>query len=58
MPYEFYKVLHLFGILLLFTALGGVVMVQLRGGSDEERKAFRKPLMIVHGVALLIIFVA
>ncbi|MEM6293776.1 MAG: hypothetical protein AAGA54_21050 [Myxococcota bacterium] len=58
MPYEFYKVLHLLGILLLFTSLGGVAMVGLRGGTDDEKKAFKKPLMIIHGVSLLVIFVA
>jgi peptidoglycan/LPS O-acetylase OafA/YrhL len=58
MSYEFYKVLHLLGILVLFTAMGGLAMVTLRGGTDEEKKAARKPLMILHGVALLVIFVA
>ena len=58
MPYEFYKVLHLLGILLLFASLGGVAMVGLRGGTDEEKKTFKKPLMIIHGVSLLVIFVA
>ncbi|MBV1859639.1 MAG: hypothetical protein KUG77_14595 [Nannocystaceae bacterium] len=58
MPYEFYKVLHLLAILVLFTAMGGLAMVTLRGGTDAELKAARKPLMILHGVALLVIFVA
>lgn len=58
MSYEFYKVVHLLGILLLFTALGGSAMLALRGGTDEERKPFRKLLMATHGTALLIIFVA
>lgn len=58
MPYEFYKVLHLLAILVLFTAMGGLAMVTLRGGTDEELKAARKPLIILHGVALLVIFVA
>ena len=57
-PYEFYKVLHLLAILVLFTAMGGLAMVTLRGGTDEEMKAARKPLMIAHGVALLVILVA
>ena len=58
MSYEFYKVLHLLGILVLFTAMGGLAMVTLRDGTDEEKKKARKPLMILHGVALLVIFVA
>lgn len=58
MPYEFYKVLHLLAILALFTSMGGLAMVAIRGGSDEEKKKARKPLMIIHGVSLLVIFVA
>ncbi len=57
-PFEFYKVLHLLSILVLFTALGGLAMVTLRGGSDAEKKASRKPLMILHGVALFLVVVA
>jgi uncharacterized membrane protein SirB2 len=55
MPYEFYKVLHLFAVLLLFTAFGGVAMLSLRG---EPKAPQRKILMVVHGVAILIIVVA
>lgn len=57
-PYEFYKVLHLLAILVLFISMGGLAMVTLRGGTDAEKKAARKPLMILHGVALLVILVA
>lgn len=57
-PYEFYKVMHLVGILLLFTSLGGVAMLALRGGSDEEKKPLKKMLMIAHGFAMVIILVA
>lgn len=58
MPYEVYKVIHLFGILLLFTSLGGLAMLSLRGGSPEETKPLKKMLMIIHGIALLVVFVA
>ncbi len=58
MSAEFYKVLHLLAILVLFTAMGGLAMVGLRGGSDEEKKRFKQPLMILHGVALVVTFVA
>lgn len=58
MPYEFYKVLHILGILVLFISMGGLAMVTLREGTDAEKKAARKPLMILHGVSLLVIFVA
>lgn len=58
MSYEFYKVVHLFGILLLFASLGGAAMLALRGGSPEETGGLRKLLAALHGVALLVIFVA
>jgi hypothetical protein len=58
MPYETYKALHLLGIFLLFSALGGSVMLGLRGGSDEQIRPYRKLLAASHGIALLLIFVA
>lgn len=58
MSYEFYKVVHLFGILLLFASLGGAAMLALRGGSAEQTAPLRKLLGATHGVALLVIFVA
>lgn len=58
MPYEFYKVLHIFGNLLLFVSLGGLAMLVLRGGSPEEVKPLRKYVAMTHGLALLVVFVA
>lgn len=58
MSTEFYKVLHLLAILVLFMSMGGLAMVTLRDGTEEDKKRARKPLMILHGVALLVIFVA
>jgi uncharacterized membrane protein SirB2 len=58
MSYEFYKVLHLFGILTLFCGLGASAMLSLRGGSEDETKPLRKYLGMIHGVAALVIFVA
>lgn len=58
MPTEFYKVLHVLGIMLLFASLGGMAMLGLRGGDDREIKPLRRVVMIGHGVALLVIFVA
>lgn len=58
MSYEFYKVLHLLGILLLFAALGGAAMSALRGGSEEQVRPYRKLMAATHGTAILVIFVA
>ena len=58
MPYEIYKVLHLLGIFLLFSALGGSAMLGIRGGADDQVRPYRKLLAATHGVALLVIFVA
>lgn len=56
-PYELYKVLHLLGILALFAALGGSVLLFIAGKADELRSV-RKFLAMIQGVALLVIFVA
>lgn len=58
MPYEFYKVVHLLGIMILFATLGGLAILALRGGDDREAAPIRKLLTIGHGVALLVVFVA
>lgn len=59
---EFYRVLHLFGIFLLFCTLGGLTMLawQTRGAQavKEEVTAARKRLVMVHGLALIVILVA
>ncbi|MEM6995733.1 MAG: hypothetical protein AAF721_34810 [Myxococcota bacterium] len=57
MSYEFYKVLHLLCILALACGLGGLAVLSLTSSADDH-KGLRKGLMIVHGVALLVIFVA
>jgi hypothetical protein len=53
MSYEFYKILHIFSVLLLFTTLGTVAAAS---GSDNAR--LRRLAGIAHGVALALIFVA
>lgn len=58
MSYELYKVLHLLGILAVFTTLGGLAMIGIRGGTNDETKPLRKPLAMVHGIALVVVLVA
>lgn len=52
-PYTVYKMIHIFGILLLFTALGGVTMHVLNGGDKEFSN--RKFVGITHGIGLFLI---
>ncbi|MBM9500629.1 hypothetical protein JWG44_10260 [Leptospira sp. 201903071] len=52
-PYTVYKMIHIFGILLLFTALGGVTMHVLNGGNKEFSN--RKFVGITHGIGLFLI---
>lgn len=52
MSYGFYKILHLFAVLLLFTSLG-TLAAAARGNENLQRIA-----RAAHGVALLLILVA
>ena len=51
--YGLYKVLHLFGILLLFTSLG-----TLAAGAKAENGTLRRIAGAAHGISLVIILVA
>ncbi len=51
----FYKVLHLFGIMLMFSALGAVICAAVAG---EGSPRLKKLGGIAHGIALLLILVA
>lgn len=57
MTYTFYKVLHIFAIVLLFTAIGGLSLHGINGGDKESNKA-SKLVAITHGVAMLLILTA
>ena len=50
-----YKVLHIFGVILLFTGIGGLCVLSIAGG--ESARA-RKLASMVHGIALVVILVA
>lgn len=54
MSYEFYKILHLSGLFIAFTALAGALGIAVAGGND----AVRKKLGMAHGIGLLVAFVA
>lgn len=56
MTYEFYKILHLLGLILLFFSFGGLLLV------SYSRAELKKPARIMafstHGVGLLLILVS
>lgn len=49
MSYEFYKILHLAGLVTLFASLGALAVV------PNDR---RKPFMALHGIATVVMLVA
>ena len=55
MSYAAYKVLHLLGVLLLFTSIGGLCALAMTASSSELG---RRISSIAHGVALLLTLVA
>ena len=57
MSYEFYKILHLIGIAGLLLPLGAVIQHTFSGGTKQTLQN-KKFLLIMHGVCLLIVFVA
>ncbi len=52
----FYKVLHLLGVLLAFTALGGATLRAVAGTRDDAPG--RKLALATHGIALLLILIS
>jgi hypothetical protein len=53
MSYELYRVLHIIGIVLLFTSLGALAAI---GGRTDDR--LRRFAAIIHGVAVAVILIA
>lgn len=53
MPYEFYKVLHLVGIFMVFTGLGGAALAGTAGLGKNH--PWRRSLSLTHGLGLLIV---
>jgi hypothetical protein len=55
--YEIYKVSHLFGMIMLFVAVGGVMLYALNGGTKADNR-LRKTAAITHGIGLIFVLVA
>jgi hypothetical protein len=57
LSYEIYKLLHLFGIIMLFVSVGGVMLYALNGGTKADN-TWRKTAAITHGIGLVFVLVA
>lgn len=56
LPYTFYKLLHIVGIVLVMSALGAVAIHALNGGTRATNGA-RRMIAIMHGLGVLVILV-
>lgn len=56
MSYQFYKIIHLTGIAMTLLSLGGLMVYAITGGT-KAAMVWRKPVMITHGVGLLVALV-
>jgi uncharacterized membrane protein SirB2 len=54
MSHPFYNVIHIIGIVLLFSALGGIAMRSMAGVPDEARSA-RRLVAILHGTGAFLV---
>ena len=57
MSIEFYKVMHLIGIMMVFMSLGAVSLHVVNAGTKDSN-TFGKGVAITHGVGLTLILVA
>ena len=53
MPYEFYKILHIVGLVAIWAALGGATLHAMNGGTRESNPA-RKLVAATHGIGLFL----
>ncbi len=56
MDATFYKIFHILGFFLIFSALGGTTIASLLGSSDDKRA--RRLTGISHGVGLLLLLIS
>lgn len=52
---QFYLILHLVGVIVLFYALGGLALHVVNGGTREFPK--RRWMMIIHGIGMMLVFI-
>ena len=56
MSYEFYKILHFIGIILVLTGLAGLLTIKMSGGALEGKT--KTLVFSAHGVGLLLALVS
>ena len=56
LPHSFYNVLHIVGIVLVMSALGGISMHALNGGTKQTNAA-RRLVVGLHGLGMLLILI-
>ena len=54
-PLLVYKNLHLLGVLMIFVALGGLILQQIQATTREQ--IWRKPVAITHGIGMVLALV-
>ena len=57
MSYPVYKIIHVFAALLLFTALGGAALHNVRGGTRDDNPE-RGRIGATHGLAMVLLLFA
>lgn len=54
--YEVYKIIHVFGVVTVFSCLSAMALHTMNGGSKDNNQ-FRKLVTISHGTGLLIVLI-
>lgn len=55
--HQLYNVVHIIGIVLAISALGGAVVLAMTGGSAPTHRPLRRLLAILHGAGVLLILI-
>jgi hypothetical protein len=56
MSYQIYKIIHIFGVVAIFSCLSAMALYSMNGGAKADNR-FRKLVAATHGVGLLVVLV-